>query len=230
MSRHKSNRLAAIALSLFMSVMLVGCGSDTPKISKAEQSGIYLTEEGNVTVFLVETFDKEYYDAAELEQMILAEIEDYNATANAAEGANASGDEKAAEDTAAIQLVDILTPEEKTTSVSSDDADTITVQMEYASSADYTAFNGKVLFFGTIAQAETSGYPVKTDLKSVAGDEVLKKADASAMSENHILVFEESITVHVPFEVLYVSEGVTVDGKTVVFEEAEGKVATVIMK
>lgn len=225
MSKHKSNRLVAIALGLLMGVMLVGCGNGTPKIEKAEQSGIYLTEEGNVTVFMVETFDKEYYDAAELEQMILSEIEDYNATANAGE------DGTAAEDgTVAVQLVDILSPAEKSTSVSGENTGTITVQMEYATCADYTAFNGKVLFFGTIAQAEASGYPVKTDLKSVAGDEVLKKADTSAMSENHILVFEESIAVHVPYEVLYVSEGVTVDGKTVVFEGTEGKVATVIMK
>lgn len=231
MSKHKSNRLAAIALGLLMSVALVGCGSGTPKIEKAEQSGIYLTEEGNVTVFLVETFDKEYYDAAELEQMILSEIEDYNATAKAGETADITADNTAKEgETAAVQVIDILSPAEKNASVSGANADTITVQMEYASSADYTAFNGKVLFFGTIAQAETSGYPVKTDLKSVAGDEVLKKADASAMSENHILIFEESIAVHVPYEVLYVSEGVTVDGKTVVFEETEGKVATVIMK
>lgn len=219
MSKHKLNRLLVIVLSLMMGAALVGCGSGTPKIDKVEQSGLYLTKEGNVTAYLVETFDKEYYDAAELEQMILSEIEDYNATAGAGE-----------DGTAAVQLVDILTPAEKNESVTEAAADTITVQMEYASSADYTAFNGKVLFFGTIAQAEVSGYPVKTDLKSVAGDEVLKKADASAMSENHILVFEESIAVHVPYEVLYVSEGVTVDGKTVVFEGTEGKVATVIMK
>lgn len=225
MSRHKGNRFFAIALSLLVGATLVGCGSGTPKIEKAEQSGIYLTEEGNVTVFLVETFDKEYYDAAELEQMILAEIDAYNATTDV------TADEAAAQKAMApVQLVDILSPEEKNTSISGASADTITVQMEYATSADYTAFNGKVLFFGTVAQAEVSGYPIKTDLKSVAGDEVLKKADASAMSENHILVFEESVTVHVPFEVLYVSDGVTVDGKTVVFEEAEGKVATVIMK
>lgn len=225
MSKHKWNRLFLIALSLMMGAAFAGCGSGTPKIEKVEQSNIYLTEEGNVTVFLVETFDKEYYDAAELEQMILSEIEDYNATASATEGADAAEDEKVA-----VQLVDILSPSEKNASVSGANADTITVQMEYATGADYTAFNGKVLFFGTIAQAETSGYPVKTDLKSVAGDEVLKRADASAMSENHILVFEESITVHVPYEVLYVSDGVTVDGKTVVFEGTEGKVATVIMK
>ena len=157
--------------------------------------------------------------------MILAEIDTYNATTDV------TADEAAAQKAMApVQLVDILTPEEKNTSISGASADTITVQMEYATSVDYTAFNGKVLFFGTVAQAETSGYPIKTDLKSVAGDEVLKKADASAMSENHILVFEESVTVHVPFEVLYVSDGVAGDGKTVVFEEAEGKVATVIMK
>lgn len=225
MSKQKSNRFVVFALGLLMSVMLVGCGSDVPKIEKAEQSGIYLTKEGNVTAFLVETFDKEYYDATELEQMILTEIDEYNATMDAL------ADEAAAQQaTAPVRLVDVLSPEEKNASVSGADTDTVTVQMEYASCADYTAFNGRVLFFGTVAQAETSGYPVKTDLKSVSGDEVLKKADASAMSENHILIFEESITVHVPFEVLYVSDGVTVDGKTVVFEEAEGKLATVIMK
>lgn len=217
MNRHKSNRLFAILSGILIGGMLSGCSNGIPKIEKAEQSGIYLSEEGKVTVFLVESFEKEYYDAAELEQMILTELEEYNTIAGGTE-------------TAQAELVDILSPDEKTATVSGDEPDTVTVQMRYASTADYTAFNESVLFFGTVARAAEAGYVIKTDLNSVTGDEVLKKTDASAMSDNHILLFEESIAVHLPYEVLYISDGVTVDGKKTVWKEADGRIAAVIMK
>lgn len=219
MNKYRKRGFAAIALCLLMGTSLLGCGNGTPKIGKVEQSGIYLTKEGNATVFLVETFDKEYYSETELEQMILSEVEVYNSQAqNGEDGAQA------------VTLTDILSPQEKNESVTEAAADTITVQMEYASSADYTAFNGKMLFFGTVAQAKEAGYLVEADLKSTSGEGVLTKEDAQAMEENHILIFEENIAVQVPYEVLYVSEGITVDGKTVVFEGTDGELATVIMK
>lgn len=220
--RQKKGRIVAAALGLMLAVFLTGCGRKVPEIGEVQEAGIYLTKEGKVTAFLVEKFDKEYYDEAELEDMILAEIEDYNSQAKA--GSLAEN-----EKTLPVVLADIMSPEEKI-AAGQTGADTITVQFDYAGTEDYSAYNGKVLYLGTVAQAKVDGYPVQKDLTSVSDGITLTKMEAQNLTEHYLLVLQESIPVHVPYEVLYVSSGVSVNENTVIFDGTDGGFAYVIMK
>lgn len=206
------------AVVMLAAMMLTGCGESVPVIGEVETSSIYLTEEGTVTAFLVEEFDEEYYSESELEEMICLEIEDYCSQAKAGEG-----------EMAPVSLTQILGPGEKA-GVAGQSVSSVTVQMEYASPEDYSAYNRKVLYLGTIGQAQADGYPIKTDLKSVSDDSVLTREQAQDMGNYYILITQESIPVHVPYDVMYVSGGVTADGNTVRFDGTDGGFAYVIMK
>lgn len=208
--------LAAVVLGA--AIMLTGCGYTVPVIGEVEASSIYVTKEGTITAFLVEEFDKEYYIESELEEMIRLEIEDYCSQAKAGE-----------EESAPVRLIQILSPDEKAGLVGQS-ASSVTVQMEYASAEDYVGFNGKALYVGTVKQAQMAGYPINSDLRSVSDDSVLTRAQAQEMEEYYLLVTQENIPVYLPYDVMYVSGGVTADENRVSFEGTDGGLAYVIMK
>lgn len=207
MNIEKAKRFFATAFVVLFVASSAGCGSQIPGIAEVERSTVYLTKDGTVTEFLVEGFEKDYYDVAELKQMILAEIEDYNSRANAGN------------DMTPVRLISVY---EKT--------DAVTVQLEYADAQEYGDFNGCVMYFGTIAHAKNAGYPIKTDVTDIATGTVLAKEEVQKMTENHVLVLQGNLPIVVPYKVLYVSTGVRVEGNTVIFDGADGSGAVVIMK
>lgn len=218
MKKYRKKSALMTVLVLFAALALTGCGGKVPAIEKVESSMICLSEDGAVNAFLVEEFQAAFYDETELEEMIRQETDDYNAQAKAGE-----------DETLPVQLVDILTRQEQADAGKAG-ADSITVQMAYASAEDYGAFNDTVLYLGTVDQAKTAGYPILSDLTSVSDGSTLTKAQAQEMGESHILILQENIPVQVPWKVLYTSAGVTVENKTVTFEGTEGGYAYVIMK
>lgn len=220
MNKVKVKGVATAAVICLLGAVSTGCGGGTPDIVDIETSTVYLTKEGTVTAYLVEEFDKDYYDVAELEQMIQSEIEDYMSQAHAGR-----------EGEAPVKLIDICSPEEKDAmTLAGEGATTVTVQMEYADAEIYGVYNDCTMFFGTVKEAQHAGYPVMADLQSVSDGEILKKEEAQSMGDKHILVLSENVQVVVPYKVLYVTEGVTVEKDTVIFDGADGDFAVVIMK
>ena len=218
MNKFKAKMFFAMGLCVLIGTLSAGCGSEIPGISAVEKSTIYLTKDGTVTEFLVEAFEKDYYDVTELEQMILMEIEDYNSQANAGN------------DGSPVRLITVYGPQEKNASLGAKEETTVTVQMEYADAEEYGDFNGCVMYFGTIADAKNAGYPIKADVTDITTGEALAKEEAQKMTENHVLVLQGNIPIVVPYKVLYVSPDVRVEGNTVIFDGADGSGAVVIMK
>ncbi len=218
MNNVKVKGVATVTLTMLALACFAGCGEDTPDIAEMEDSTIYLTKDGTVTAYLVEEFDRDYYDITELEQMIQLEIEDYLSQAHAGE------------ETVPVQLVDICSPREKNGVVGLGQETTVAVCMEYASAEHYSAYNGCLLFFGTIKEALASGHSILADLTDISGEKLLKKEEAQTMVEKHILILQEEMCVVVPYKVLYVSEGVEVEENTVIFDEEQGGPAYVIMR
>lgn len=212
---------AAAAFVLCLSLSdLAGCGGSTPDIVDVETSAIYLTKDGTITEYLVEEFEKDYYDVTELQQMIQSEIEDYASQAHA-------GREKEPD----IRLIDICTPTERNGVLNLKEASpTITVCMQYADAEIYGAYNNCTLYFGKVKEAELAGYSILTDLYDVSGTKILSVDKAQKMRENHILVFEGNRQIVLPYKVLYVTKGVAVEKNTVIFDGADGRFAVVIMK
>lgn len=220
MNRVKVKGAAAVLFLCLPVLSSTGCGGSTPDIVDVETSAIYLTKDGTVTEYLVEEFEKDYYDVAELQQMIQSEIEDYVSQAHA--GREMEPD---------VQLIDICSPTEKNGVLNvSESKPTITVCMEYADAKTYGAYNNCTLYFGKVKEAKLAGYPILTDLYSASGTEILSKDKAQAMGEKHILVFQKNMQVVIPYKALYVTAGVTVEENTVIFDGADGRFAVVIMK
>lgn len=193
--------LACIGLCI---AALTGCNS-IPEIDKVEESTLYISKEGSITAFLVDTFEKSYYDQNELEAMIQEEIKEYGQS---------------------VKLSRISSKSMIDTGI-----DGIIVQMEYADGISYTGFNGKKLFYGTIAEAYEAGYKINVIVKDMSdASKVISESEIKAMSDKHILIVEENIKVSVPSKILYVSGGVSVLKNTEAVVNHETGYSYIIMK
>ena len=79
--------------------------------------------------------------------------------------------------------------------------------MSYASTDEYTDFNGTKLFSGTIAEALAAGYDFKTDFAAI-DDGKAKKCESSEFLDEtgyKVVVYEGSSNLHVKGKILYAS-------------------------
>lgn len=168
-------------LCLFLgAAMLTGCGE---KFEPTE-STIYVTSKGNVKSAVMESFDKTYYDFEELSEEVSSEVENYC---------------KDAEQETAV-VVESLTQE----------ADAVTLIMDYKTVQDYEAFNEMILFAGTYKEAQAAGYTA-LGLYNVEGEEIeLSQEEAEKLN---VIVTEESVCVQTKGKIQYVSDNVSIQDK-----------------
>lgn len=155
-------------------------------LSSEDINTISIHKDGKIEHTIVEQFERNYYDEDELSQMAQEKVGNYNN----------GGDNIACE------------------SVKAGDGK-IVVKMIYQSEADYTEFNNRELFCGTVKQASEKGYSLQ-NLVSADG-EALSAADLDALSENHIVIVQtkkgEELDVRVYDTIVYASEDITFSGK-----------------
>ena len=163
--------------------MLLGACAFTDDV---DTTTISVDKKGAVKETIIEDFDKDYYDAAELSQMIEQEITEYNSRVSADGNVELSSCEEIA-DGAQIKVV-----------------------IEYASFADYHDMNGRVLFAGTVSDAYNAGYEFvatqSADGQSIDGAKVLE------MGDKYIVISEETLSIKTDGKIVYVSEGVSIVG------------------
>ena len=89
------------------------------------------------------------------------------------------------------------------------------MKMIYQSEADYTKFNNRELFYGTVGQASQSGYTL-SGIVSVDG-EAIDDAGLETFADNHIVIVQtkngEELNVRVYDKILCGSENLTFSGK-----------------
>lgn len=190
-----------------MSVM-VSCSS---KSEEAEGTFISFGKDGSVQSHITESFVPEnasenYYDEAELQQSILSQAASYNRNA---ENGSITVEKVEAKD------------------------DMVIVQMTYASTQDYAAFNKAVLFMGEASKAAEEGYELNVVLSSIKdANETVGKADILAMKDAMLLITNVSDTIILNGKALYVSGNVTVSGnaKAVMRSAEDNGLAYIIFK
>lgn len=147
---------------------------------------ISIQKDGKIEHTIVEQFERNYYDADELSRMAEEKVGRYNS-----EGSN-------------------ITCE----SVKAGDGK-IVVKMIYQSEAEYTEFNNRELFCGTVEQASAQGYSLQ-NLVSADGT-VLSEADLGSLSEKHVVIVQtkkgEELDVRVYDTIAYASDDITFSGK-----------------
>lgn len=181
---------AGLCLALMLSFMgLCGCTLENSE----EGNSVFLAKDGTVTCQIVEKFDKPYYDAEEMKQMILSEVAEYNIGVG---GSNVSVEKVMVEEGLA------------------------TVVMKFATAGDYADFHGNTFFVGTAKEAQEAGYDLNVVLSSTEDElETIGMSDMLAMEEYRILITDMKEPVTLNGKAAYVSDNTiySTNLKTVVF-------------
>lgn len=153
-------RLAAAGVAL--AALLSGCGqAKVPESVSA--TTLALDSSGGLTYYLVEEFDKEYYDLAELTAMAREETESFAGTG--------------------VSLEKVERPEEAPNKVS--------VVYHFEDGDVFSQFTGSSFFFGTVSEALDLGFDPGEGLQSVR-DGTLKSRDQLAENGGKRLIITDA--------------------------------------
>lgn len=183
-----------IAVSLCAILCLVtflgGCGQN--KVPQdLSVPAISVTDKGKVTAYIVEDFDKDYYDLAELENLVEDELSKFNESRKSAEGEDA---------VARVSLTQTVVGE----------VPKAVLVLEFRDITCYREYVGKDLFYGTVAQAQQAGYDLNVELTSVKDGTTIGKSEIFGMGNSHILIVQEKVRIFGPGKAQYVTSGAAV--------------------
>ncbi len=201
--RRKAGVILCSILCLIM--LLSGCGQ--AKVPKdLIVPAISVAGDGGVTAYIVENFDKDYYDLEELKTMVEEEIAKFNESHKDAEGEDAvviaSLTEYSSSDIALIQGTGNLSIVEPAK---------VVLALEFRDIACYMDYTGMELFYGTVAQAQKAGYDLDVELTSVKDGTTITKMDIYELGGSRILIVQDDVRIYGPRKAQYVTSGVAVN-------------------
>ncbi len=162
---------------------LVGCGDRT---ATYDATTLVVNSDGTFMEVVVEAFDKEYYDASELENFVRNEIQEYNLNKVSTQ----------------ISLEEVEVEDE-----------IAKVTISYKQDEDYREFNEDTLFVGTVREAMEEGYQFDKAFTEYGKTDNVSVAKVTENGNYGIVITQQSTNVVFPSKILYISEGVTTDGK-----------------
>ncbi len=208
-----SNYKKIIACAGICVLALTGCSSGVPELpEQVNTTTIAVDEAGAVTFYLVDSFDKDYYDVAELKAMVVEDAAQYN-TENQ------------------IGTVAPITVEKvaKVGNVTND----VVVTYKFMDDDTYEDYVEGELFYGTVTEAMAAGYQLSDfGLSSVKdGTAATEEWLTQKAGEQHILITNAKAAIYCPFKVTHVSQGaVYQEDGSVDAAQAEGSVYILMKK
>ena len=184
MRKHIKLLTTILILTLFMIFGLAGCSEK--EVIPVTEPTVEITEDGELIAYLVEDFDKEYYDLGELETMVREEVADF-----------VKDQDLAAEDGKEGMTVESV-------AMAADGSKKVVVALRFANSEIYADYFDVEAFFGTVSQAQKAGYGLSAALTDVENGEIFTEEDVQKNSKRRILIIEGSVVVRCPKEVLYI--------------------------
>ncbi len=194
-----------IIISLCLVLMITGiaaCGLG----KQTEQTKITISKDGMVSMQIIESFDKPYYNQDELRQKVLTEVANYNR--NVGNG-NIS-----------VEKVEVKNQYAK-------------VIMVYAGPEDYAQFNGNTFFIGSTTEAQEAGYDLNTVLSGTEDTmETIGMSDILMMTDYRILITDSKEPITLDGKADYISDNVTVskNKKTITLAQETDMLAYVIFQ
>ncbi len=162
---------------------LAGCGDQE---TSYDTTTLVVKDDGTFVEVVVEPFDKEYYDASELESFVQNEIQEYNlrkvSTQLSLEG---------------VEVEDEIAK----------------VSISYKTDEDYRNFNEGTVFVGTVREAINEGYQFDQTFRAYEKTEDVSVAQVTENGNYGIVITAEAINVALPDKILYISENVVTNGK-----------------
>jgi len=168
----------------------------------AEENSVYVNKDGEIVSAMVESFDKDYYDAEELQEMLEQSVVEYNAE-------NGKG---------SIEVESCKV-----------DSGKIKVVVDYATWADYANFNNVQFFAGSMEDLQGKNYGKNVSFVSRDGSAAVSFDQID--TAYRVILLEEKVVVQTSGKIEYVSDNVTIEGDKIarVKEDASG-LAYVIYK
>lgn len=156
--------------------LLSGCSQQTD----VETSTVFIEKKGSVVSVDVEKFDKDYYEAEELETYIEKQVDEYDGEDGSVEKSSFDVKDGVAK-----------------------------LKMRYGSYEDYEKFNGIEFYIGSVVTAQAEGYGFDTEFYRVSEDFKDKKtvdsSEVLADDDNKVAVIKANVDVQVPGKILFVS-------------------------
>ncbi len=182
----KTNVLLRLCVILVLCIAAIGCGCGEDaedKYKKADKNTLFIASDLTAVCTVVDSLDKEYYDAEELKSFIDSEIQKYNYSIPAE----------------AVSLVDL-----------SVDGTNAKVILKYGSAEHYTGFNQETLFVGTIKEAMEAGYDFATTFYKYENLSEAALADAVYNVANYVVIMEPTtnMVINVPGEIKFIGADV----------------------
>ncbi len=173
--------LGRILVVAFGLTILTGCIGGL----KVENNTVYVQKNGKITGASVESFDKDYYNAEELEAFVEERVSDYTT--------------EYGEKTVKINKFSV-------------EEGIARLNIKYAGYEDYARFNGVEIFAGTIPQAMAAGYDFKDTFLEVEDGVLAGEVDAEEVLEDsdcRVVILNEKVNVKVDGEIQYTSADYT---------------------
>ena len=195
--RSRKVAIGMLAIAGACMLALAGCGEEKVE-EPIRTSTLVLSADGSFTHCRVESFDKEYYQLDELENMIRQEVSDYVGTAS---GQTADGGQKVA-----VEQVSAL----------EEDQNQVMVALHFADSGIYEDYMTEVdqqvseLFYGTVQEALTRGYDLGEALQDAKKGAAITAEQLEKSKGNLILIFEDALQIRCHSKVLYISGNVRI--------------------
>jgi len=182
MNKNRKGRLAPVIL---VALLLTGCGQGKVP-DNVDVPTIAVDENGGVTSYLVESFDKEYYDITELTSMAISEAAEYN-----------TGKQNGTEVPVIVEKIEEL----------KDGSEKIVVTYKYDSTDTFSDFNHSILFYGTVQEAVDAGYDFDDSLVGVKDGNIISMEQILADTGKHVVITQEKVKIYCPEKVAYISQG-----------------------
>lgn len=175
----KKCRMLMVTCALLF--MLTACGSLNKDY---DTTTVYIGKNQEVFEYIVENFDKSYYDTEELKQNMEQTIQEYN-------------QKNGASDLVVLDQYEL-----------SDDSAKLNVRIKYKSAKDYGNIHNCEFFVGTVKEAREAGY-VLDGLHAAEAQSAKTLAPVDQMTEEKVVICEEKMDVEVKGDILYISDNVS---------------------
>lgn len=175
----KKCRMLMVTCALLF--MLTACGSLNKDY---DTTTVYIGKDQEVSEYIVEDFDKSYYDTEELKQNMEQTIQEYN-------------QKNGASDLVVLDQYELL-----------DDSAKLNVRIKYKSAKDYGSIHNCEFFIGTVKEAREAGY-VLDGLHAAEAQSAKTLAPVDQMTEEMVAICEEEMDVEVKGDILYISDNVS---------------------
>jgi hypothetical protein len=198
-------RAVTIMTFILCILLLVGC-TKKPEPGPITENTLVVASNGSITYYLVEDFDKDYYDVLELNRMAAEEAAAYNKALGHSSQENPP--------------VEVLSAE-----MVRDGSQKVVLQYALRDAETFTDFFGIPLFYGTIAQAGAMDLLIPEGIYDTGNtSHILHQTELAALSNWHVIIAEGEGKVVPPKSPKYLNTGARLQGDgSVALDTEEGE-------